>query len=827
MKKLSLPFFLVLGLALTVNSTTASPDKAGPKVGKTKILGIIGKRCIALNGKIHRLGQQSELEAVAVIFLDVNCPIAKRYAPYLNKLHAHAKANKVELYAVLSDPDLSLKDARQFQKEFKLNDPILMDANGELAALLKPKVVPEAFLLDIHGEQLYRGRIDNRFVAPGRLRATITQHDLKDAITSIASKTVIQSKNQAAIGCVFEAWKGHKIEEKVNYSQHIAPILNANCVDCHRPGGLGPFRLDNFKSAKRRAEMSALVSAQGRMPPWSADPGIGHFQDERLLSSREIKLLSNWAKNGSPRGSKTELIPTKVLKKNEWPLGKPSLLVSMAKPYQVPAEGKDIYRYFVIPNAIAKTMSIIGHDFRPGDSSVVHHCIVYADKSGWARKQDAKDKKPGFAAFESQLPESMVAIGGWAPGSEAVKYPKGVGLTLEQGSDIVLEIHYHLTGKATSDQSSFALYASSKPIEKEIDLLYLGTRKIDIPAGEPQYQRHIYIDIPTDIQLMNISPHMHYLAKSVELVLTLPSKKTQTLLKISNWDFRWQSTYNLRKAIPIPAGSRIDAWFQFDNSEDNPNNPSSPPKRIRYGPQTTDEMCEVYMSVVARDPGKRLSLYIAAGESLKRVPGHDKRGDQGKNRTKKDGKTPTKKPEPGTDKKKGKVAKLFDTIQSDSLLNPSIQNQLLSLSEKEFETLIGLFQTAAYLNPGKTQVVTNYGLLLTLVLPLVTEKTERREIIAEALNSFQSAINQTPKHWEARMGKAMIHESFPDKTQKQKAAKLLIQLIVDQKNKAAIAKYAEAYFLLQKIQASLGDTIARKETRRAAAKRFPKDARFK
>jgi len=589
---------------------------------------VVGYRCVDLDGRVHHLGSGAEARPLALVFLDVGCPIARRYAPRLVELAAEAAGAGVDFYGVLSDPELSPAAARAHRDEYALSFPVLLDSAGDLAARLAPTHVPEAFVVDRDDRVVYRGRIDDRFEAVGRMRASIGSHDLLDALRATAAGKAPVLARTEPVGCVFEAWGGAS-ERAPTYAREIAPILDANCVGCHRSGDVAPFSLQSHAEAARRAKMIAVVTRAGNMPPWFAEPGHGDFRDERGLSPRQIDLLARWAEAGAPEGDPAERLPAPKLSDDRWRLGPPDLLVEMPVDFEVPASGDDIYRYFVVPSELTETREIVAIDFRPGDPSVVHHCIVYIDRTGAARRIDAKSERPGFSvrgeladsegeSFDPNGLNTIDQVAGWAPGTQPYVLPPDTGIPLEPGGDFVLEVHYHLTGKATTDRSALALYFADKPVARHAVGLVIGTENIDIEAGEPDYWRHVWMEVPTDVDLIDVSPHMHYLGKSVEVTATLADGDEQPLIRIEDWDFRWQGAYFYRRPVLLPAGSRIDAYFRFDNSAENPFNPSSPPIRVREGWRTTDEMCLFYFTVVPHDRSGTEGLYGAMFQSFAR-----------------------------------------------------------------------------------------------------------------------------------------------------------------------------------------------------------------
>ena len=609
--------FVILAALFLVSTVGLTPVHAAPTGGD---VGVLDTRIHDVDGRLHRLGEEVGYGPISLVFLDTECPISRRFIPELNAMADEASPRGVQLYGVLSDPTLTAARAREFQQEFQVDFPLLWDSSGDLALRLAPTVVPEAFVIDGADRVVYRGRIDNRFESPGRLRGTITETDLADAIDAAASGRAPEVAASQPVGCIFEAWNSYE-PAQATYEREVAPLLQSHCTECHTAGGIGPFALDSYEAVKRRAGMVAWAASERFMPPWKAEEGFGHFRSQRLLSDRQIEVLNAWARSDLARGSTEDSLPFEPRSSADWRHGTPDLTIEMPEAFDIPAAGEDIYRYFVVPGGLANGAMITGLDFRPGDPSVVHHAIYYVDYGRTARRLDEAQPGPGFSAFGGDGlmgVRNAFPIGGWAPGADPYTLPEGLALEIPPGADFVFEIHYHLTGRATQDRSAVGLYLTTKDqVDRTIDGLYLATENIDIPAGEANYDRHLSIEIPADIDLIDISPHMHYLGTSARAVATRADGEEIPLINIADWDFRWQNVYVYRRPVRIPAGSRIDAWCSFDNSSGNRANPSSPPKDVRYGLQSTDEMCELYMSYVPVRPKDNRKVQRAMMESLR------------------------------------------------------------------------------------------------------------------------------------------------------------------------------------------------------------------
>ena len=585
---------------------------------------IIGARFLDVDGNIRKLGDENGAGPAALIFVDHECPISARYLGELNGFAAAADKAGIDFYAVISSPRRTWQDAAKLRDDYGLTFPVLLDPSGDLAARLGPVTMAEAFVIDERDRMIYRGRIDDRFAGIGQLRRVIRHHDLLD-VFKVAHDPEAKPRATAPIGCYFEAWK-KTVERKVTYTRDIEPILAANCVECHQAGGVAPFPLQSYDDSAFRSGMLEYMTEEGLMPPWRPVPRFGRFRDERYLSATQIALFAAWAENDDAEGIAEDRSPPVKLPDPGWRHGKPDLVLKMTEPFNVPATGDDVYRYFVIPSGLIEDKTVVAIDFRPGDPAVVHHANFFVDYDGRARREDAKDAEPGFSVFGTgefmsydNTDANAFGIGGWAPGGEPYRLPDGVGLWLPKGGDIVIEIHYKLNGKATSDQSQIGLYFAREPAREYIDGLLVGTQELEIPAGEKNYVRHVSMDVPVGFRLVDVMPHMHYIGSKARMAVTFPDGRRQSIFGIEDWDLRWQNNYALRTPLHIPAGSRIDYWFVWDNSDENHDNPFDPPQRIGWGWKSEDEMAEVWLGVIPDDPNRRRELIDAAAATWLRA----------------------------------------------------------------------------------------------------------------------------------------------------------------------------------------------------------------
>ncbi|HEX7901953.1 MAG TPA: ascorbate-dependent monooxygenase [Planctomycetota bacterium] len=400
--------------------------------------------------------------------------------------------------------------------------------------------------------------------------------------------------------------------QDVTYAKDVAPILFKHCASCHRPGEIGPFPLTTYKDAAKRAKHLVEATSDGRMPPWKAEPQAHAFKDERRMSADEKSVLRRWAESGAPEGENAPPAPSFP---EGWRLGTPDLVLTMAKPFKIPAGGRDVHRCFVVPIPIDADKTVAAVEFKPGNPAVVHHALMFLDSLGQGRKKDVDGT--GFGGFGGVGILPTGGLGGWVPGATPRFLPEGTGMYLRKGSDLVLQIHYHPTGKEEEDQSRLGLYFTKTPAEKIVTGIAVASRGLYIPAGAKRHKASAESQpLPVDANLIGIAPHMHTVGREMRVWAELPGGKTEPLIWIKDWDFNWQGSYQYERSVRLPKGTVVKLEAFYDNSTDNPQNPSSPPKPVRWGEQTTDEMCLLGLQMTTDTPEDLKALTQMRGSRL-------------------------------------------------------------------------------------------------------------------------------------------------------------------------------------------------------------------
>jgi tetratricopeptide (TPR) repeat protein len=391
------------------------------------------------------------------------------------------------------------------------------------------------------------------------------------------------------------------------YVADVAPILQRQCVECHRDGGIAPFSLQEFDEVRRRARAIADVTTRRYMPPWKPVGG-GPFQNVRGLTEAEIGTIATWVDAGAVRGD-GEAPDAALLPVSEWRLGTPDLVVTLAAPYALAADGPDVFRNFAIPIPITGTKFVAAVEFSPAGGRAVHHANLRFDETSMSRDLDAEDAAPGYegaVSMQARYPDGYFL--GWTPGQSPLTSAPGMAWRLSAGTDLVLQLHLRKTGKPEAIRPRVAFYFTSDAPARTPLAMRIGRQNIDIKPGE-QYLIADAYELPVDVELLAIHPHAHYRARDIRATADLPDGTRRWLLHIDDWDFNWQDVYRYATPIPLPRGTVVRMVYTYDNSAQNPRNPDRPPRRVIFGQNSADEMGDLWLQVVTATAEDRVALF--------------------------------------------------------------------------------------------------------------------------------------------------------------------------------------------------------------------------
>ena len=413
--------------------------------------------------------------------------------------------------------------------------------------------------------------------------------------------------------------------QPVTFSQHIAPLVYQHCTSCHRVGEVAPFPLTTYAEVASHGQTIKYVTGTRYMPPWKPDPSYRHYLDENTLSTTEIQQIKDWVDNGMPQGNAALAPPVPVFPSGSQ-LGTPDLVVPMRRAFTHLGNGQDLYRVFVLPVNLPADRDVAAIEFRAGNKRIVHHAIIGLDTTQRAQALDAADPGEGYTQFGGFGFEPLeVNWDGWVSGKQARFYPAGMGKKLYRRASLLLQIHYGPNYSTQTDSSVINIFYARQPVTRYVQTVpaiapnTLTNGPFVIPAGQVK-TFHARYTVPADATLLSVLPHAHLVNKSWKIWALKPNGDTIRLVKINDWDFRWQGAYRFTSLQKIPAGSRLMADITYDNTAANPRNPNSPPRPMRWGESTLAEMLLAYFEVLPYQPGdENVVLSTAPGRAT--MPG--------------------------------------------------------------------------------------------------------------------------------------------------------------------------------------------------------------
>lgn len=546
-----------------------------------------------ITGETWELKPASDVQPrwTVICFLGTECPLVRQYAMRLQAMADDFSPQGVTFVALFSNQQDSVEEITRFATEHKVRFPLIKDYDNKIADQFKAERTPEVFVLDKLLRIQYQGRIDDQF-APGVAKGKPTKYDLKDALARLVDGKSPTEVLTHATGCRIGRVRATVADAKVTYCRDVVPVLQRNCIECHRTGEIGPFALTDYDEVIGWADMNVEVVDEGRMPPWHADPAHGSFANARMMSDADKQVLRDWAKAGMPYGNESDL-PKETTVAQAWDFKLvPDVTVKMGTtPYKVPAEGTIDYQYFVVDPGFTEDKWVAAANVSPGNRSVVHHAIVFV-------------RPPDGSEFSGN---------GWltayVPGQKPLMPPAGHARRIPAGSKLVFQMHYTTNGVPQEDISEVSLcFLPEEQVTHEVFTMAALNQDFEIPPGAGDHA--VYADLrrrPEDGMLLAISPHMHLRGKSFALLAnskTEAAENEEILLNVPHYDFNWQHTYVFSDPIPLSKMNSVRCRVTFDNSPNNPFNPD-PSQWVTWGDQTWEEMAVAFFEVARpRFPGE-------------------------------------------------------------------------------------------------------------------------------------------------------------------------------------------------------------------------------
>jgi hypothetical protein len=561
----------LVGCALLV----VSPALAPVATAEGRDRPAIGQKVEALEFKdIHYLTRTLDdfgpKKAFVVVATSTTCPVAQRYLPVLGEMEKPYRARGVQFLALNVSADDSITEMAASAVEAGVDFPFVKDIDLRCAGALGLLRTPEAVVLDAGHRIRYRGRIDDQFRLSGD-RAASTQHPLRDAIEDVLAGRDVAKPETPVDGCLITAAADEKASPPPTYYEHVAPIVQRHCQDCHHAGTEAPFPLMTYRDVAVQGAMIAEVVADRRMPPWYGSSRHDQFVNHRGLSADERETILQWVEAGMPKGDPAKKPEPRKFPSGRWRIGEPDVVTTMAMAHNIPATGYVEYRYAILPYVFLQDTWVQSVEISPDNPRVVHHANLAGMKLG-------------------DRPREENFITGRVPGGDPMILDEGVAYVIPKGSVLGLQIHYTTTGKPERARISVGLKFPRGLVHKRLYHQQVHTKQFQIPPYAPAHpvsaQRHLDFDA-TGIGLFS---HMHVRGKDMTFLARYPGGATETLLLVPNYDFDWQQSYRWQPGTKkFPKGTTFEVRAHFDNSEFNPYNPD-PKATVGNGDQTFNEM---------------------------------------------------------------------------------------------------------------------------------------------------------------------------------------------------------------------------------------------
>lgn len=402
--------------------------------------------------------------------------------------------------------------------------------------------------------------------------------------------------------------------QEITYNKDVAPLMAQKCAPCHHPGGGAPFSLLTYHDVVKRSSFIKDVVQSRYMPPWRADNNYTHFANDRSLLQKEIDLIVKWINNKTPEGNAVASAkPVKEFAEFTKYSRKPDLILKTADSFYIKGDNAERFMMFKIPFDLADFANVEAIEFYTNNKKLVHHANyeVHAvpDTSVSLYNTDATiDLEEQREKFEQYRPyrKTITYYGGWIPGTTYEYYPKEFGWVMPKRGVILLTVHFAPTAVDEESISGVNLFFKKTPVTRPVKVISFGSGGI----GEKQINPPFFIKANevktftlnvtnpgTDLSVMYVWPHMHYIGKEFKAYAIKPGGDTIKLVHIPEWDFRWQEIYRFRHLVRVPKGSVLHIEGTYDNTSANPANPSNPPQTVWSlgSMRSTDEMLTLMM----------------------------------------------------------------------------------------------------------------------------------------------------------------------------------------------------------------------------------------
>jgi len=374
--------------------------------------------------------------------------------------------------------------------------------------------------------------------------------------------------------------------EKVTYTKDAAPIFFENCVQCHRPGDIGPFTMTDYETTRAWAKAIRKSVHSREMPPWHADSSKVEYLNDRSLSQDEIDTIVQWVDQGAKRGKKSDMPPLPEFE-NAWAMGEPDLIFDAENPFTIPATDDNVaYQSVYFKSNIEEDLYVTAWELLPSEKGAVHHANLVRSS-----------KRLDRVGIGGAIQTGGDYIGSFLPGARPMSYPEGTALKIPKGSIVQIQVHYVGGEEPVTDYLRFGMKLANSRIDKVVRTCGTDDYEIEIEPNDDNWIMNTEVTLLQDLTILSSGAHMHLRGRGYKTTAILPDGTVKLITDVPVYDFNWQSNYELAKPIDVPKGTIYHVRARWDNSDKNPNNPD-PNQKVVYGSWTENEMLTTWSHVV-------------------------------------------------------------------------------------------------------------------------------------------------------------------------------------------------------------------------------------
>jgi hypothetical protein len=415
---------------------------------------------------------------------------------------------------------------------------------------------------------------------------------------------------------------GGTAETGRTYYKDVRPLIAQHCLDCHSPGGIGPFQFDSYEAVSSLAPTIFDAVNEGRMPPWPARHDCHPLRDVRSLTTEDIQIIADWIANDTAEGDPDDYVEPIRMTPD---LGTPAIQMDAGEGYVPDVSLDDEYRCFVLDGTFDKDTFVTAMDIVPGVREQVHHVQIHripGSSIASAKSSDASSPGLGYQCFGGVGVTGAENMFSWRPGATAIVFEEGDAGFIEQGSGIVIQVHYNnqfipIGELPKPDLTKIALWTMPDGELPDRIVTRTGTTSgVNIPAGDADVVSESsramsavstvgagFLGVGGTYiagEIIGMTPHMHSLGTRLSSEIVRADGTRECMVDVPNWSFEWQLDYLFRAPVTYGTGDRLTIKCEYDNSPENQpviNGEQVTPRNITWGEGSLDEMCLNYVWV--------------------------------------------------------------------------------------------------------------------------------------------------------------------------------------------------------------------------------------